>query len=214
MRWWSLPIGLALCWFVFTLTPLWALYDLAQAVRAGDAAYVEHHVNFRTLRLSLLRQATGALRTGPEATGGTEPRERIADAAAVLVLPLVEALITPGTVIDLLDDGWPQSLDLGRDAEPAADKEGDLGTDVGRGLRVDSVGKLVPFYLASEMRGFRTVVMTVPPGSGAARRLRIRLRLRGWTWRLVDIELPEDLRQRIAQSLTQATAQRPRSAKP
>lgn len=203
MRWWSLPVVLAFGWFVFTLTPLWALYDLARAVRSGDTAYVERHVNFRTLRVSLVRQANAAARTSAESGSDTEPRERIADAAVALALPLVEALVTPNTVIDLLDDGWPQSVDLGRgDPNPAAPGE------EGRGLRIASLGRLLPFYLASEMRGFRTVVMPVPPGHGAARQFRIRLRLRGWTWRLVDIELPEDLRQRIAQSLIQATAPR------
>ena len=209
MRWWSLPIVLAFSWFVFTLTPLWALYDLARAVRAGDTAYVERHANFRTLRLSLVRQASAAARTSGEAGSDAEPRERIADAAVALAVPLVEALVTPSTVIDLLDDGWPQSVDLGRgDPNPAAQGEEE------RGLRIPSLGRLLPFYLASEMRGFRTVVMPVPPGHGTGRQFRVRLRLRGWTWRLVDIELPEDLRQRIAQSLTQATAPRPRNPKP
>lgn len=209
MRWWSLPIVLAFGWFVFTLTPLWALYDLARAVRAGDTAYVEHHVNFRTLRLSLVRQASAAARTAGEADRAAEPRERIADAAMALAVPLVEALVTPSTVIDLLDDGWPQSVDLGRaDPNPAAPGE------EARGLRIPSLGRLLPFYLASEMRGFRTVVIPVPPGDGHARQFRVRLRLRGWTWRLVDIELPEDLRQRIAQSLTQATAPRLPNPKP
>lgn len=209
MRWWSLPIVLALGWFVFTLTPLWALYDLARAVRAGDTAYVERHVNFRTLRLSLVRQANAAARTAGDVGGTAEPRERIAEAALALAVPLVEALVTPSTVIDLLDDGWPQSVDLGRgDPNPIAPG------DEGRGLRIPSVGRLLPFYFASEMRGFRTVVMPVSPGNGPARQFRIRLRLRGWTWRLVDIELPEDLRERIAQSLTQAAPPRLRNPKP
>ncbi|KQT09182.1 hypothetical protein ASG40_11130 [Methylobacterium sp. Leaf399] len=204
MRWWSLPIGLALGWFLFTLTPLWALYDLARAVQAGDEAYVERHVNFRTLRLSLVRQATAAARASTEAA---EPRERIVDTAMVLAVPLVETLVTPRTVIDFLDDGRPQSV------EPADEAAGPAPSRSG-GLRVDGFGKLVAFYLTSEMRGFRTVVLRVPPGHGEPRQFRIRLRLRGWTWRLVDIDLPEDMRQRLAKTLAQATAPRSRNGKP
>ncbi|WP_284287509.1 DUF2939 domain-containing protein, partial [Methylobacterium gregans] len=58
MRWLAVPLAIALGWILFTLSPLWALYDLARAVRARDAAYIESHVNFRTLRLSLVRQTT------------------------------------------------------------------------------------------------------------------------------------------------------------
>jgi hypothetical protein len=65
---------------------------------------------------------------------------------------------------------------------------------------------LIPFYLASEMRGFRTVVVGVPPEASRERRLRVRLRLRNWTWRVVDIELNDELRARIAQTFARADA--------
>lgn len=197
MRWWSIPILLALGWFVFTLTPFWALYDLARAVQAGDADYVERHVNFRTLRLSLVRQTAAAARAGTEAGSVTEPRERqrLTDAAVALAIPLAETLVTPRTVVDLLDDGWPQSLELAKD-----------GGDRASGLRIEGLGRLLSFYLASEMRGFRTVVIGIPPDAARARQFRIRLRLRGWVWRLVDIELTEELRDRIAQKLAPSAA--------
>jgi hypothetical protein len=200
MRWWSIPILLVLGWFAYTLTPLWALYDIARAVQAHDTDYIAQHVNFRSLRLSVIRQAAAAAQTRDPATPDAEPRERqrIAEAAAALAIPIAEALVTPKTVVDLLDDGWPQSVELGRDApeEKAA----------GGGLRIDSFRRLIPFYLASEMRGFRTVVVGVPPEAGRDRRLRIRLRLRAWTWRIVDIELNDELRERIAQAFARTGA--------
>ncbi|MFD0936190.1 DUF2939 domain-containing protein, partial [Methylobacterium trifolii] len=76
MRWLAIPLVVALGWLAFTLTPFWALYDLARAVRAGDVSYVERHVNFRTLRLSLVRQTTAAVRAAGEANPDLEPRER------------------------------------------------------------------------------------------------------------------------------------------
>lgn len=209
MRWWSIPVVLALAWFVFTLTPFWALYDLARAVQAHDVAYIERHVNFRTLRLSVIRQAAAAAQARGE-TGGAEPRERqrVTDALVALAIPIAESLVTPKTVVDLLDDGWPQSIDL---TPPESGKEG-MPATVPRapGLQIESLLRLVPFYLSSEMRGFRTVVIPVPPEATRERRFRLRLRLRGWTWRLVDIELPEELRERIAQKLTRAARGRER----
>ena len=196
MRWWSIPILLALGWFAYTLTPLWALYDLARAVQAHDTDYIARHVNFRTLRLSVIRQAAAAAQVRDPSAPEIEPRERqrLSEAAAALAIPIAEALVTPETVADLLDDGWPQSVELGREAPQTK----------GGGLRIETLGRLIPFYLASEMRGFRTVVVGVPPEASRGRRLRVRLRLRAWTWRVVDIELNDDLRERIAQSFARS----------
>lgn len=204
MRWWALPLAAVLGWFAFTLTPLWSLYDLARAVRTRDVGYVERHVNFRTLRLSLVRQATAALRAAAETDPEIEPkdRQRLNEAALGVALAFAESMVTPDTVIDLLDDGWPQSLDIPRPAgaRPA-------------GLRLDRIGRLLPYWLASEMRGFRTAVIAAPPDAARADQLRVRLRLRGWSWRLVDIEVAEALRAQIAQRLARTLA-RVRSGAP
>ena len=205
MRWWSIPIGLLLGWFLFTLTPFWALYDLARAVQAGDAAYVERHVNFRTLRFSLVQQLTQALRAG-SAEASPKERQRIADTATILAMPLAEALVTPQMVVDLLDDGWPQSLDLANPS-PTADAKRD-------GLSASNLRKLGEFYVASEMRGFRTVVMSVPPGRNPAKQFRIRMRLRGWQWHLIEIELNPVLRERIAAAVARASRPRNGAGKP
>ena len=200
MRWWSIPLLVALAWFAYTLTPFWSLYGLAQAVQAGDSAEVGRRINFRTLRLSLARQITAAARAdGAGAVGSAEPRERqrLADAAAALALPVTEALVTPKTVVDLLDDGWPQGLDL---AEPAARHERRDG------LRIPDLGRLARYYLASDMRGFRAVVVAVPPDRPRHEQFRIRMRLRDWGWRLVDIELSDDLRGRIAEKIAAGAA--------
>ncbi len=97
MRWWSIPILLALGWFAYTLTPLWALYDLARAVQAHDTDYIARHVNFRTLRLSVIRQAAAAAQVRDPSAPEIEPRERqrLSEAAAALAIPIAEALVTP-----------------------------------------------------------------------------------------------------------------------
>lgn len=197
MRWLAIPLGLALAWLAFTLSPLWSLYDLAQAVRRHDAAYVEHHVNFRTLRLSLVRQITAAMRTASEADADLEPRDRqrLNDAAYGLALALSESMITPETVMDLLANGWPDKLEVERPAGARPE-----------GLAIRNVGRLIPYYGALEMRGFRAVVIPIPPDAPRAERTRIRLRLRGLTWRLVDIEMADMLRQQIAAKLGRALA--------
>ncbi|AWN42104.1 DUF2939 domain-containing protein [Methylobacterium durans] len=198
MRWWYVPILLALAWFGFTLTPLVSLYGLARAVEAGDVDYVDRHVNFRSLRLSLVRQTTNAARTALNESGDLDPREqqKLNEAAVGLALALAETMVTAKTVVDLLDDGWPESLDV--------PKETDAGA--ASGLRIEGLGRLAAYYLATEMRGFRTVVIAVPPEAPRARQFKIRLRLRGFVWRLVDIEVTEDLRAQMAQKLARTLA--------
>lgn len=193
MRWLAIPIVAVLGWLAFTLTPLAALYDLARAVRARDVAYVESHVNYRTLRLSLSRQITAAVRAALDADTGLEPRERqrLGDAAAGVSLALAERMVTPQTVIDLLDDGWPESLDLRKPQDQEF-----------RGLSIEGASRLLPFYTACEMRGFRTVVIPVPPSAPREQQFRLRMRLRGFSWRLIDVEITEALRAQMAQSLS------------
>ena len=205
MRWWSIPIGLVLAWFLFTLTPFWALYELARAVQTGDTAYVERHVNFRTLRFSLTQQITAALKAGSTDASQKE-RQRIADTATILAMPLAETLVTPQMVVDLLDDGWPQSLELANPS-PETSRARD-------GLSVSDLRKLGEFYVASEMRGFRTVVLSVPPGRNPAKQFKIRMRLRGWQWHLIEIELNPALRERIANAVARASKPRNGSPKP
>jgi len=197
VRWLAVPLGLAVAWLAFTASPLWSLYDLSQAVRRHDGAYIETHVNFRTLRLSLVRQITGAVRAASDTDLDLEPRDRqrLNDVAYGLALALAETLVTPETVMDLLDNGWPDKLDIER---PAALKP--------EGLKIRSAGRLLPYYAALEMRGFRAVVIPIPPEAPRAERTRIRLRLRGLSWRLVDIEMADILREQIAAKLGRALA--------
>ena len=56
------------------------------------------------------------------------------------------------------------------------------------------------------MRGFRAVVVPFPPDAPRGERTRLRLRLRGFHWRLVDIEMSDALREQIAAKLAQALA--------
>jgi hypothetical protein len=194
-RWLAIPLAIAVAWLLFTLSPLWALYKLADAVRHRDAPYVEAHVNLRTLRLSLVRQIVAAVREALDADPNIDAkdRQRLNDLTYGLALAFAETLVTPETVIDMLDDGWPEKLDLTR--PPGAHP---------MGLNIRTFGRLGIYYAAAEMRGFRAVVIPIPPEAPRAERTRIRLRLRGFTWRLADIELASTLRNEIAAKIGRA----------
>ena len=187
----ALVAALVLGWIVFALSPFVALYRLAAAVQARDAGAVAARVNFRTLRVSLTRQALAAVLEAATARRDLDPRDRqlVIDAAGSLVEPLIASLVTPETVLDLLDDGWPQSLAL-----PPRETRGG-------GLPQPSLGPLTRLVLGAESRGFRGVVVPVPPDRPRAEQLRLRLRLSGFNWRLTEIEVPAELRERLTQRL-------------
>lgn len=223
-RWWLAGLAVVLLWIAYGISPYVALYRLSQAVQAHDAAAVAQRVNFRTLRLSLTKQALAAAVDGISARRDLSPRERtiLTEASGALAEPLVESLVTPETLIDLLDDGWPVRAGLARDggaretapsdttagsrASPEAKDapgKGGPGKDA-LGLHASTLSQLFALFRSAEPRGFRGMVVSYPPDRPIENRFRLRLRLRGWTWRLVDLELPGALRERISQRLTGA----------
>lgn len=220
-RWWLTGLAVVLLWLAYGLSPYLALYRLSQAVQAHDPAAVAQRVNFRTLRLSLTKQALAAAVDAIAARRELSARERtiLTEASGALAGPLVESLVTPETLIDLLDDGWPVRAGLARRA-PAGDAAAQGGTGTGTapgaeapappettgglGLHASTIGQLFALFRSSEPRGFRGMVVSYPPDRPLENRFRLRLRLRGWTWRVVDLELPSALRERISQRLTGA----------
>lgn len=209
-RWWLAVLAVVLLWVAYGISPYVALYRLSQAVQARDAAAVAQRVNFRTLRLSLTKQALAAAVNGISARRDLSPRERtiLTEASGALAEPLVESLVTPETLIDLLDDGWPVRAGLARDGGTREAAPGDTTAAApkgnGLGLHASTLGQLFALFRSAEPRGFRGMVVSYPPDRPIENRFRLRLRLRGWTWRLVDLELPGALRERISQRLTGA----------
>lgn len=195
MRWTSrISAVLLVAWILYGLSPFLALYRLERAVQAHDTEAVRQRLNLRALRLSLLRQAVEAvLASGLARDLDPAQRQLATEGAMTFAEPLVARLLTPEAIIDLLDDGWPQSLA----------PERTTGVD---GLKLGSLGQVWRVYLHSESRGFRTVVIVYPPGRPAERQFRLRLRLSGGTWRLVAIDLPAELRQRFVREFEEGRA--------
>jgi hypothetical protein len=190
MRWLlRIMAAVALVWTVFSASPYAALYDLARAVDRRDEAAIEARVNIRALRESVARQIIAAY-LGSPAGRDVDPayRQLAADAATAFAEPILDRLLPPRGLIDLLDDGWPQQV---VPAAPAA----------AGGLRLRSLSQAWGLYRKSESRGFRTMLFAFPPDAPAERRFRLRLRLTNWSWRLADIELPAALLGQLAQEL-------------
>lgn len=190
---WTLRIGaaLALAWLLFLASPFVALHSLGRAVAARDVEAVRERVNFRALRFSLMRQVLNVyLDERGGRSVGTAERQLAVDAGATVADPIVSQLLTPEAVIELLNGGWPREGGGGEAASPDDRAAGPPG-GIARAMRVSSPGRAWRLFRQSELRGFRNMLIRLPPDASADSQVRLRLRLVRTTWRLVGIELPE-----------------------
>lgn len=184
---WTLRISffLFLAWAIFMVSPFVALYDLGKAVEARDLDHITERVNFNALRTSLSKQI---LREYLKHQDIGEVEEDFAAQAGTAVLnPVIEELVNPQALLDLLEDGWPQAATVG------------TGTTV-PALRMDlsSLKQAWRTFISSESQGFRAVTIPLPADVSKDKQFQVTMRLRNTTWRLSGIELPIHLRDELA----------------
>jgi DUF2939 family protein len=179
----------AVLWVCYAAWPVLAVYDLAHAVERRDSAGIAERVNFPAVRRSLTEQiVTSYLKlSGRDARLGTFNRHMALAAFASIADPVVAGLVSADALVELLHKGWPASV-LPEEASGF------------RGLGAGSVGNV--WWLATRSEpGLRRFGFAVPAGAPAERRFKLQFRLTSWTWKLSAIELPEELRVRLAQEL-------------
>jgi Protein of unknown function (DUF2939) len=195
---WTLRISffLFLAWLIFLASPFVALYDLAKAVDARDLGRISDRVNFNALRVSLSRQILGAFVNGRDL--GDLDRQLAIGAGATLLNPVVEELVTPEALVDLLEDGWPQQSTGGGNGGGASP----LGVDRA------SFGMAWRTFIASESQGFRSITIPLPATEPKEKQFKVTLRLRGATWRLTGIDLPQSLRDILIKRASQVASKK------
>jgi hypothetical protein len=190
MRWTLRAIiVIALLWVGYAAWPFWAAYDLINALQNRDAAALAQRVNFPAVRRSLTEQVvTGYLQlSGKDARLGQFARGTAVAAVASVADPIVAKLISAEALVELLHNGWPVSV--------LPDGAADF-----HGLGSASLGNVWQLFLHSE-QGLRSWEFPLPIGAPPARKFRLQFRLTNWMWKLSAIELPEELRARLAQEL-------------
>jgi hypothetical protein len=173
---------------VYTIWPFIDLYRLAAAIERRDLAGLTQRVELRALHASINRQVAAAyLRlTGKEAGLGRLGSDVAVGLAASIVPPTVDDHASTARFLELLADGWPRDAFAGSSKRIALMPR-TLGT-VWR-LYANSEYSLDNFYVS--------VPVAVPP----PQRFRLRLRLTQWTWKLFEVQLPDELRLRLANEL-------------
>jgi Protein of unknown function (DUF2939) len=193
---WTLRISflLFLAWAIFMVSPFVALYDLSKAIEARDMDRITERVNFNALRVSLARQILGEYLKTQDLDGLGQ--QAAAQAGTAVLNPVLEELITPQAVIDLLDDGQLQQ------ATGTQDRNGGFFP---LGLDTASLGKAWRTFIMSETQGFRAITIPLPADEPRGNQFKITLRLRATTWRLTGIELPEPLKEELIKRAAAAT---------
>jgi Protein of unknown function (DUF2939) len=185
---WTLRISflLFLAWAIFMVSPFVALYDLSKAIEARDVDRITERVNFNALRVSLARQILGEYLKTQDLNGLGQ--QAAAQAGTAVLNPVLEELITAQAVMDLLDDGQLQQ---------ATGTQGRNGSFFPLGFDAASLGKAWRTFIMSETQGFRAITIPLPADEPKDKQFKITLRLRGTTWRLTGIDLPEPLKEEL-----------------
>ncbi|HZH12482.1 MAG TPA: DUF2939 domain-containing protein [Microvirga sp.] len=183
---WTLRISflLFLAWAIFMVSPFVALYDLSKAVEARDIDRITDRVNFNALRTSLSRQILGEYLKGQDLEGAE--KDLATEAGAAVLNPVIEQLLTPESLADLFEHGWPEKAVGPSEA-----------TTVPLRFEIDALREAWRTFLFSESQGFRIVIVPVPVDRPKDQQFRITMRLRNTTWRLSGIELPAALREEL-----------------
>jgi hypothetical protein len=188
---WSVRLiitALILAGAVYFFSPYVAFYRLARAIEAKDAAAIERRVNFPAVRTSLAKQLIPAylVATGRESELKGARGQAVVGIGATIADPLIARYLSPAALIGLLDD---PRLGAG-ERRAAAD-----------GFGLASLRDAWLLFITAETRGFRAISFAVPIDEPAGEQFRLQLRIRNFGWRLVGIELPPSVLQRLVQEL-------------
>ena len=185
-------VVVALVWIGYTAWPLYELAVLVRAIEARDFSTVMRHVNFERVRVSLTEQLVTAYirRSGIK----PNPLAQQAAAAGLSVLsPVVNKLVSPEALSELLAVGWP----VGIAGNPPP------GTV---GINRETLGTAWQIFGASHY-GIGRFEVSAPMQLPHANRFRLTFQLLAWRWQLAGIILPENIQDLLADELMKAARQ-------
>jgi hypothetical protein len=192
MRRASLTIAiLCLAWIGYMAWPIYDLFVLLRAVEARDIDTVTRRINFDRVRISLANQIIDAYmrRTGIQ----PNPLARNLAAGAVgFADPIVQKLISPEALSQLITAGWPVTV------VPNNPPPGTVG------ITTDTIGTIWQIFENCEY-GFGRFEVTGPAVLPRQQRFRLEFRLLQWQWRLVGIIMPENIQNLLVDELLKAT---------
>jgi len=187
--WVVLTLGILLS--VYLASPLIALHNIARAVEIKDAIALTERIDFPSLRRSLTKQV---VQEYLKLTGKKLPLHAIGKRVVVSMAdPVVARLMTVRALLDLLGKG-----DAGVKAKVPVERAPFTSA---------SFNSLWQIWLSSEYSG-RSFYVYLPPKRTRSEQFIVHLHLRGWRWRIVGVDLPDDLKEQLARELVKLTQDR------
>ena len=177
---------LGVIWIGYTVWPLYDLFVLVRAIETRDVGTVLRHVNFGAVRVSLTEQVLAAYlrRTGLQLT---PLAQRMAVSAVGIADPVVNKLISPEALSDLLTAGWP--IAVVPTAPPGA-----------IGISNKTIGTIWQVFRNSEY-GLGRFQVSAPAAVAPRQRFGLTFRLLQWRWKLSSVDLPESIQDLLADEL-------------
>ena len=102
-------VVIGLVWIGYTAWPLYELTVLVKAIDTRDLSTVVQHINFDRVRVSLTEQMVTAYFRRSGIKPGIFAEQAVAAGASVLS-PVVNKLVSPEALSDLLAVGWPVAV--------------------------------------------------------------------------------------------------------
>jgi Protein of unknown function (DUF2939) len=179
---------LGLVWIGYMAWPVYDLLVLVRAIETRDVERVVRHVYFDAVRISLTNQVVDAYVRRTRIQAGPLRRNI---AAAAIANPVVEKLISPEALSQLLTVGWPVTV------VPDGPPPGTIG------ITTNTIGTIWQIFGDSEY-GFGRFEVAGPAVLPQQQRFRLEFRLLHWHWRLVGVILPENIQNLLADELVKA----------
>ena len=194
MRWFVAAIlAVLLAWGWFLASPYVAAIDLARAIEQRDSARLVARLNLQALRNAMARQIATSAAVPPSVAIGPADRQLAAAALTAAASPILDSMLTPEGIGDLIRLPLVQSSVI---AAPMTSAE--LGRPT---LGGGGVPALLGLFRASHWRGFRNVYFGLPPDEPLEQRVRLQFRLSRFKWRLVSLEVTPASRDRLAEAV-------------
>ncbi len=179
---------IVVCAAWFFVSPLIGLSRLADAIASKNVVALDERVDFSRLGRSIAPQIVWAYleKTGRGKMLGRVASSVIAGSSASLADAILGDLLNPEAILKLLDAGQPGGQ-LQLNGTLAALPNGKLGS-------------LWQAFQNAEY-GMGNFYVSVPVFASRSEQYRLHLQVLRWTWKLVGIDLPERVRDQLADEL-------------
>jgi len=186
VRWVILSLVILLS--AYLASPLIALHNIASAVESKDAVALTDRIDFPAVKRSFTKQV---VQEYLKLTGKRLPLNALAKRFVVSVAdPVIARLMTVRALLDLLAKG-----DAGENARVPVERAP---------FASGSLENLWQVWLDSDYLG-RSFYVYLPPRKSREEQFRVQLLLIGWRWRMVGLNLPDDLKEHLARELVKLT---------